>query len=88
MNDVAHKLKDASAYIGASKIHYACYYINYSYLTENYAAMVEYYPLLAEACIEYKRFSRKFLAAKQGKSALIFRKFIFTCRIYTRGDSR
>jgi len=29
--------------------------------------MVDYYPLLIETCIEFKRFSRKYLAEKKGK---------------------
>jgi len=29
--------------------------------------MIDYYPLLVETCIEFKRFSRKYLADKKGK---------------------
>ena len=55
-------LKGASGYIGASKIHYACFYILEASKGNDYERMLEYYPFLVEAVIEYKRYSRRVLA--------------------------
>ena len=63
----ANKLQGSSAYIGAGKVHYACYYIQAVCAAKNYQAVEDYYPLLIEACIEFKRFSRKFLAEHHSK---------------------
>ena len=40
----AHSLKGASGYIGASRIHYACYYIQDHHYTNKKEKMLEYYP--------------------------------------------
>ena len=64
----AHSLKGASGYVGAGKVHYACYYIQKAYSINDYDGMVNYYPLIVEACVEYKRFSRKYIARENGKS--------------------
>ena len=63
----ANKLQGSSAYIGAGKVHYACYYIQAVCANGNYKAIEDFYPLLIEACIEFKRFSRKFLAEYHSK---------------------
>ena len=68
MKHAAHSLKGASGYVGASKIHYACYYIQKAYNASNYQEMTDYYALIVEACIEYKRYSRKFIARENGKN--------------------
>ena len=67
MKEAAHSLKGASGYVGAGKVHYACFYIQRAYNANDYQSMVSYYPLIVEACIEYKRFSRKYLARENGK---------------------
>jgi HPt (histidine-containing phosphotransfer) domain-containing protein len=58
MKELAHSLKGASAYIGASRIHYCCYYIQEHFVYERYDKMLEYYPSLVEASIEFQKYSR------------------------------
>ena len=58
----AHSLKGASGFIGAGKIHYACYYICEAYGKNDYKSMLLYYPLIVEAVIEFKRHSHKLTA--------------------------
>jgi len=62
MKSLAHSLKGASAYIGASRLHYICYFIQEHFVSENYEQMLEYYPTLVEAAIEFKLYSRKIIA--------------------------
>ena len=62
MKQAAHSLKGSSGYVGASKIHYACYYIQDAYNSSNYNGMVHYYPLLVEAIVEFQRYSRELIA--------------------------
>ena len=62
MKQAAHTLKGSSGYVGASKVHYACYYIQDAYNNRNYSGMVHYYPLLVEAAVEYERYSRELIA--------------------------
>ena len=57
MKDGAHTLKSASGYVGAGKIHYACYYIQKAHHENNFTEMQIHYPLIVEASIEFKRFS-------------------------------
>lgn len=57
----AHSLKGASAYIGASRLHYACYFIQHHFMEQNFEKMLEYYPSLVEAAIEFKTYSRKII---------------------------
>ena len=68
MQSGAHSLKGSSGYVGASKIHYACYYIQDAYSSGNYSGMVLYYPLLVEAIIEFQRYSRELIAGIRQKS--------------------
>jgi HPt (histidine-containing phosphotransfer) domain-containing protein len=63
----AHSLKGASAYIGASRLHYMCFFIQQHWVDENYEKMLEYYPSLVEAAIEFKVHSRKLMAQNRGK---------------------
>jgi HPt (histidine-containing phosphotransfer) domain-containing protein len=49
----AHSLKGASAYIGASRLHYMCYFVQHYYVEDNYDKMMEYYPSLVETAIEF-----------------------------------
>lgn len=58
----AHSLKGASAYIGASRVHYQCYFIQHYYVEKNYDEMLKFYPGLVEAAIEFKIHSRKLIA--------------------------
>ena len=59
----AHMLKGATGYIGAGRLHYVCYHIKNAFFCGDYQKMLNYYPLLVEKCIEFKRFSRKYLAS-------------------------
>ena len=47
----------SSGYVGAGKIHYACYYISEAFNSNNFKQMVDYYPLLVEAVVEVKKLS-------------------------------
>ena len=64
----AHALKGASAYIGASRLHYMCYFIQHYYVEKDYPRMIKYYPCLVEAAIEFKTYSRQIIAVNNGKS--------------------
>lgn len=58
----AHSLKGASSYIGASRLHYVCYFIQHHFVSKEYPEMLVYYPSLVEAAIEFKKHSRKLIA--------------------------
>ena len=62
MKEGAHSLKGSSGYIGASHIHYACYFIQEHFIFERFPQMMEYYPTLLEAAVEFRIYSRKLLA--------------------------
>jgi HPt (histidine-containing phosphotransfer) domain-containing protein len=62
MKEAAHSLKGASGYIGASHLHYACYFIQDHYMSQRYDQMMEYYPTVLEAAVEFRVYSRKLLA--------------------------
>ena len=67
MKDLAHSLKGASGYIGASRLHYVCYFIQEHFVFQRFEKMLEYYPSLVEAAIEFKVHSRKIIAKFKGK---------------------
>jgi hypothetical protein len=62
----AHMLKGGSGYIAAGPVHYCCYFIQDNYNSENFDAMIAYYPELIEASIDYIRYSRKIIAEFEG----------------------
>ena len=62
MKTSSHSLKSACGYVGAGKLHYACYYLIKKFNEDDFQGMADYYPLVVEACIEFKRFSRNYLA--------------------------
>lgn len=62
LKNATHSLKSACGYVGAGKIHYACYYIQKMFADEDYPGMAKCYPLIVEAGIEFKRYSRRILA--------------------------
>ena len=68
MKQCLHTIKAATGYVGAGRLHYVCYYIYDAYFQQNYQLMIDNYPLLIEIYIEFKRFSRKYLAEKKGKT--------------------
>ena len=67
MKQGAHQLKGASGYVGAGRIHYVCYHIQNAFQLGQHQRMAELYPLLIESSIEFKRFSRKYLAELKSK---------------------
>ena len=67
MNMIAQQLKMSSAYVGAGKLTYACYYLQEAYINPSDKNMLYYYPLLVEAVIEFKRYIRQYLADTHGK---------------------
>jgi HPt (histidine-containing phosphotransfer) domain-containing protein len=62
LKDLAHSLKGSSAYVGASRLHYACYYLQDYYIAEKFQMMVDHFPNLVEAAVEFRLYSRKVLA--------------------------
>jgi HPt (histidine-containing phosphotransfer) domain-containing protein len=64
---LAHSLKGASAYIGASRLHYMCFFIQHHYVEQNFEKMIEYYPSLVESAIEFKTHHRKLIAQNNGE---------------------
>lgn len=65
--DDAHSLKGASGYICASHLHYACYFIQEHFQDERFKQMMEYYPTLLEAAVEFRVYSRQVLAKHKSK---------------------
>ena len=67
MKSKAHSLKGASGYIGAVNLHHACYCIQEQYMAGNYENMLDYYPMLIEASVEFRAAYRKLLAENEGR---------------------
>jgi HPt (histidine-containing phosphotransfer) domain-containing protein len=64
----AHALKGSSSYIGAGRLHYVCYYIQDHHYNKNYQKMIDYYPSLVEAAIEFKIYSKVIIAKYKKKT--------------------
>ena len=62
VKEIAHSLKGAVGYVGASRLYYQCYFMQFHYLNGDYDSQMAYYPGLIEASIEYKVASRVLLA--------------------------
>ena len=62
IEQAAHALKGSSGRVGAGKIHYACYHICDAYHKGDFKSMLVYYPLIIEAVIEFRRYSRELIA--------------------------
>ena len=69
-------LLSAAGYAGAGHVYYACYYMWEPCNANKIQEMLEYYPLLIEVVIDFKRFSRKFLSECKGKVKYCFRNLI------------
>ena len=67
MKNLAHSLKGASGYVGASRLHYVCYFIQEHFVFNRFDKMLEYYPSLVEAAIEFKVYSRQIIAKYKSK---------------------
>ena len=63
----AHGIKGSSAYIGAGRIHYVCYFIQENFVNKHLDNELEFYPCLVEAAIEFKTYSRKIMEKFEGK---------------------
>ena len=68
LKELAHALKGACAYIGASRLHYVCFFMQEHFIQERYEKVVDLYPSLVEAAIEYKVYSREILAKHKGEN--------------------
>mmetsp|Transcript_40290 Transcript_40290/g.38760 ORF Transcript_40290/g.38760 Transcript_40290/m.38760 type:complete len:179 (+) Transcript_40290:1-537(+) len=68
MKDGAHRIKGSSGYVGASRLHFATFYIHNCWEVDNndYDGMIKYYQSTVESAIEFKVYSRQFLAEHQG----------------------
>ena len=67
MNEIACIINITSGVIRAGFLYYATCYISDAYKQKSFKQMIEYYPFLVEAAIQFKRFSRKFLAKYKSK---------------------
>jgi HPt (histidine-containing phosphotransfer) domain-containing protein len=65
--DVAHKIKGGAGYVGASRLHYAAYFMQDHYLKGRLDDMMSYYPTLIEAAIEFKIYSVKVMTMLKKK---------------------
>lgn len=63
----AHALKGPAGYAGASRLHYACYYIQKAFAEDDIQTMIEFYPLVIETAIEARIYIRKIFADLDGK---------------------
>lgn len=66
--NIAHSLKGSCGYVGAGKLHYACYFIQENFVLKKYDKEMEFYPSLVEAAIEFKTYSRSLIEKYHGKS--------------------
>ena len=67
MKSAAHSMKGASGYIGASRIHYACFFVQENFHKGDFEGMLDYYPAVVESVIEFKIHSRQLIAAYKSK---------------------
>ena len=54
MKTSIHSLKGGCAYVGAYRMYYICYYMQMYYVEKEFTKMLEFYPNLIEAAIEFK----------------------------------
>ncbi len=71
IKESVHKLKSTAGYVGASHIHYACYYMQDHFLKDEIESMMEYYPTLLEACVTFRVYSRKIIAMMNNQEYII-----------------
>ena len=67
MMEQLSSMKGAAGYIGASRLFYACDIMKTYYKMGNEAKMLESYPGVIEAVIEFKVYSRQVICANQNK---------------------
>ena len=68
IKELAHSLKGASGYIGASRVYYHCYFLQLHYVNGDYETMMKYYPGLVEAAVEFKVASRQLICARNNQT--------------------
>ena len=69
-------MKGPAGYIGASRLHYACYYLQKAHIENEIEAMVEFYPLIVECAIELRYQLRELIWKYDGRgNAMWFTKF-------------
>ena len=59
MMTLAHTLKGAAGYIGASRIYYSCHFMNVNFQNGEIQKMLDFYQAVIEAVIEFKGYSRQ-----------------------------
>ena len=59
LKESIHTIKGACSYIGASRLHYSCYFMQYYYEKGRYRKMHQFYPMLIEASVEFRIISRQ-----------------------------
>lgn len=64
---VVHAIKGPASFIGASRLHYACYYIRKAHLDQDIDGIIDYYPFLIEAAIEVRYHVAHCLAKLQNR---------------------
>jgi hypothetical protein len=69
--EAVHALKGSAGYIGASRLHYACYFIQKAFVEGEFQTMNDYYPLLIETAIEVRVHIRIILAEKDSIASFI-----------------
>ena len=67
MNILAFSLKTSCGLNGASRLYNMCYFTEYHFKENNFEMILEYYPCIVEAAIEYKIYSRKMIADYKSK---------------------
>ena len=60
VKESAMSLKASAAYIGASNIHYDCYFIQFYHMKKDYESMALRYYRLVEDSIEFLLYTKKF----------------------------
>ena len=74
----AHALKGPAGYIGASKLHYACYYVQKAHIENDLETMAELYPLVVECAIELRYHLIELMSQYDGRGKFALRDlFIF-----------
>lgn len=62
-----HTMKTPAGCIGASRLHYACYFIQKAFHEGDIESMIEYYPFLIETAIEVRIHLRPLVAKYSGR---------------------
>jgi hypothetical protein len=55
----AHAIKGNVGWVGASRLHYAAFWIQKAYYDNDFEEMIRRYPHLIETLVEFRRYSNK-----------------------------